>query len=164
MSDWYTEENGTDDLDLGSLGLDEVEADAGYSLLEPGDYPFVIDEAKSMPHKDGTGVRVSLRLKIVGNKGAGRSIYDSLSVIYKAKSTAPDAVSRARTTESIARSRLKALCESIGVSTSAKLSDFAGREGVARIGVSKPNPEYGQRNEVKAYRKADQPGRPSFLG
>ena len=111
-----------------------------YAPVPAGEYDVEIKDAEIRTTKSGTGQYIALRLDIVAPSHEGRVVWANLNIKNDSQKA-----------EEIGRQQLGAVMRSIGL---ASLQDtdqlIGGRVGVKL--VIRKSEEYGDSNEVKAYR------------
>lgn len=132
-----------------TVGSEEASA---FDDLPAGDYNVMITDSEMKETKDRMGQYLNLTLTIMGGNANGRKIFDRLNLVNKNP-----------TASQIARQTLQSICDAQGRTKGGQLQDSAELHNipmVIRLSYSEKTrsgetiPE-GQRNEVKAYKKAE---------
>lgn len=77
---------------------------SNFDALPPGDYPCLIEKLEEKKTKDGLGLLVSVRLKVVEGKYKNRTVFSNINLKNKSE-----------TAQAIGRGQLSALCRAAGV-------------------------------------------------
>ncbi len=80
------------------------EVEGGFDPVPKGQYTVQVTESEVMPNNLGTGTNLTLKLVIQDGKFKNRVIFDNLCVVHKNA-----------TAQAIAQSKLKQICESVGI-------------------------------------------------
>ena len=127
---------------LSGFNAETVEPNVAFEPLPAGEYQAAIINSEMTPTKNGQGKYLMLELEILDKRYAGRKVWDRLNLI-NANDKAVE----------IAKATLSSICRAVGVLTPGDSSDLHGRPLVIKLIVSS-DPQYGDRNEVKGYRKS----------
>jgi len=114
-----------------------------WDVLPPGDYEVAIIDSDMRPTKNGEGEYLELQMDVLDGKWKGRKLFDRLNL----KNKNPKAVE-------IAKATLSSICRAVEVLTPNDSSDLHGRPLIAQVKV-RNDPQYGESNEVKGYKKCD---------
>jgi len=132
-----------------TVGSEEA---SSFDDLPAGDYQVMITDSEMKETKDRMGQYLNLTLTIMGDKYNGRKIFDRLNLVNKNP-----------TASQIARQTLQSICDAQGKAKGSALQDSAELHNIpmiVRIAYNEKTrageviPE-GQRNEIKAYKKAE---------
>lgn len=129
--------------------VEEVSGD--FSPLPKGGYLIHITESEIGPNKSGTGTNLTLKLVVQDGKYRNRIIFDNLCVQH-ANATA----------QAIAQTRLKQICESVGIKKLTDTSQFHDKPIIVNVDVEfdefqtnkHNNGERYYRNSIKGYAPA----------
>jgi len=111
-----------------------------FDLLPAGDYQACIVASDIAPTKRGDGKFLSLELQVIDGPHKGRKLFDRLNMW----NPNPKAVE-------IAKATLSAICRAVGVLTPKDSQELHDLPLLVKV-VVKKDPEFGDKNEVKAYK------------
>ncbi|MFZ5828807.1 MAG: DUF669 domain-containing protein [Planctomycetota bacterium] len=111
-----------------------------FDVLPNGEYEVVIVGSELKPTKAGNGRYLELTLQVLNGEYQNRKLFDRLN-IFNPNQQAQD----------IARGMLSAICRAVGVLTPKDSSELHNKPLRVKIKV-KSDAEYGDRNEITAYR------------
>lgn len=80
------------------------EVQTGFDPLPKGQYKVQVTETEVLPNNSGTGTNLTLKLVVQDGKFKNRILFDNLCVVHDNP-----------TAQAIAQSRLKQVCESVGI-------------------------------------------------
>ena len=128
--------------DLSDLSFDasQVEPTNSFDVLPAGEYRAALVESKREPTKSGTGEMLKLTFQVLGGEYQNRKVFDRINI--------KNASAKA---QEIGRGQLSALCRAVNVLTPRDTAQLHNRELIIKLAVS-DDPQYGKRNEVKAYK------------
>ena len=131
--------------DLSDLGFDasQVEPASAFDALPAGEYRAALVESKREPTKSGTGELLKLTFQVLGGEYQNRRVIANINI--------KNASAKA---QEIGRGQLSALCRAVGVLTPRDTGELHNKPLIIKLAVS-DNPEYGKRNEVKAYKSVN---------
>ena len=123
----------------------EVEVNDGdFSPIPDGDYVAVYEDDEAKQTKDGTGAYISVKWRITGPTHANRVIYSMIHTKNKSDKA-----------QEIGRRDLKKLCLASGHEGKLRTTDvFKGTPFRLTVRTER-NPEHGDRNVVKNYKRSD---------
>lgn len=125
--------------DLGGFNANDV-APTSFDVVPNGEYDVIITSSAMKPTKDGGGKFLELELQILAGECQNRKLWDRLN-LENANAKAVQ----------IARGTLSAICRAVGVMTPRDSSELHNKPLRAKVIVKKDD-EYGERNEIKAYK------------
>lgn len=128
-------------LDAPINASDLPESNNDFGVLPPGDYTVRISEAGIKATKDGNGQYIKLTLDVTGPTHAGRKLFCNLNI--------RNASAKA---EEIGRQQLGSLMRAIGLPTLKDTDQLIGGELAVTVKVKPADGQYGEQNEVKAYK------------
>jgi hypothetical protein len=111
-----------------------------FDVLPAGEYEVVITDSKLKPTSNGAGEYLELVLQVLSGDYQNRKVWDRLNI----KNPSAKA-------QEIARGTLSAICRAVGVMTPHDSSELHGKPLLVKL-VVKSDPEFGDKNEVKAYK------------
>jgi hypothetical protein len=118
----------------------QVAPNAGFDVLPAGEYDVCIVSSVVEPTKDGTGKFLKLELQVLNGQFQNRKLFDRLNLWNQSAKA-----------QEIARGTLSAICRSVNVLTPKDSSDLHNKPLRVKVVVKKSD-EYGESNEVKAYK------------
>ncbi len=124
---------------LDGFNAAEVEPDAGFSVLPAGEYEVVIVDSKMQPTSKGDGKLLKLTLQVVSGPEQNKKLFDQLNTQN------PNEIA-----QKIGRATLSAICRAVNVLTPKDSAELHMKPLRAKV-VIKDDPQYGKKNEVKAY-------------
>jgi hypothetical protein len=124
---------------LDGFNAAEVDPSAGFPVLPAGEYEVVIIESKSQATKKGDGQLFKLTLQVISGPEQNKKLFDNIN--WKN----PDP-----TCERIGKATLSAICRAVNVLTPKDSAELHMKPLRAKV-VIKDDPQYGKKNEVKAY-------------
>lgn len=119
---------------------DLPKGDRDFSPLPDGWYAVTISEADVKQTKAGTGSYIKMRLDVTGPSHQGRVIFSNLNL----RNPNPKA-------EEIGAQQLGELMRAIGLPRLEDTDQLIGRSLSVKV-TTRSSPEYGDQNEVKAYK------------
>lgn len=123
-----------------SFDSSQVEPQTGdFAPLPAGEYQVRVASSELKPTKAGDGQYIKLRLDVIGPTHAGRVLFSNINIRNKN----PKA-------EDIGRQQLSSICRAIGVPVLNDTDELIG--GTLLVKVTVKSDEYGEGNEVKAYK------------
>ena len=127
---------------LGELNFDAqaVEPNA-FDVLPAGEYQVAIVGSVVEGTKAGTGKFLALELQVLDGPFRGRKLFDRLN-IWNPSAKAVE----------IAKGTLSAICRAVGVLTPGDSSQLHDKPLSVKVVVTR-DVQYGDKNEIKAYRK-----------
>lgn len=140
--------------DISELGFDaeKVKPNEGFDVIPAGEYDVVIVGSKVEPTKNKDGKLVNLEMQILTGEYQNRKLFDRLNLWNKSEKAVQ-----------IARGTLSAICRAVNVLTPKDTSELHNKPLKVKV-VVKDDPQYGPKNEVKAYKPrnaAPQPAQPA---
>lgn len=117
----------------------EVDPNVGFPVLPAGEYEVVIVESKSAMTKKGDGQLFKLTLQVVSGPEQNKKLFDQIN--WKNPSAECQAIGRAT---------LSSICRAVNVLTPKNTEELHMKPLRAKV-VIKDDPQYGKKNEVKAY-------------
>lgn len=128
--------------DISALGFDAnvVKPNEGFEIIPAGEYDVVIIGSKVEATKKGDGKLVSLEMQVLSGEHQNRKLFDRLNLWNPSEKAVQ-----------IARGTLSAICRAVNVLTPKDTSELHNKPLRVKVTVS-DDPEYGKRNEVKAYK------------
>lgn len=129
---------------LDGFNAAEVEPNAGFDVLPPGDYEAVIVASEMKQTSNGNGQYLKLELQIVGGEYQNRKLWDNLNL----HSSGPNK----DTTEKIAKGTLSSICRAVNVLTPKDSSELHMKVMRVTVGVKKREDTGEMQNVVKAYK------------
>ncbi|GAA4827279.1 hypothetical protein GCM10023232_26930 [Sphingosinicella ginsenosidimutans] len=126
----------------GTFDATQVEPNAPFEVIPPGDYEVQITASSMESNKAGTGSYLKLELEIVDGPQAGRKLFDRLNLDNP----------NAQAVE-IAQRTLSAICHAVGVLSVADSEELHLRPMIAKIKVVPRNDRPGEHsNEIGGYK------------
>jgi len=129
---------------MGNLqGFDarNVEPNAAFEVIAPGDYEAVIVASEMKTTKNGSGAYLELQLKIISGKYQNRTIKDRLNLHNQSAQTVQ-----------IAQGTLSAICRAVGVLTPADSSELHMKPLRITVAVKKRSDTNEMQAEIKGYK------------
>lgn len=131
----------------GTFDASQVEPNAPFEVVPPGDYRVQITASSMETTKDGQGQYLKLELEIVEGPQAGRKLFDRLNLVNNNQQAVE-----------IAQRTLSAICHAIGQLSVSDSEQLHMRPMLAKVKVS-PEREvngktYGPSNEIGGYKPA----------
>ena len=126
-----------------------TEATSSFDVLPAGEYDAIICGSELKSTKDGKGKYLNLELQVLNGPCQNRKIFDKLNLI----NNNPMAVQ-------IARGTLSSICRAIGVMTPKDSSELHNKPLRIKVTV-KNDEEYGEKNNIKAYKPRLTPAPPA---
>lgn len=126
-------------LGQGFNANDIPEDTGGFSPIPAGEYQVNIANAELCNTKAGTGQYIKLRLDVIGPTHSGRVLFSNINI----RNPNPKA-------EEIGRQQLGSIMRAIGVPSLTDTDQLIG--GKMSVKVTVKSDEYGEGNEVKAYK------------
>jgi hypothetical protein len=123
---------------LSDIDLSSVEAEAPRGALPPGEYAAIIIESSEKEPRNGGAAYLELVLQIQEPGFSGRRVWDRLHLRHATTTAA-----------NIARQRLKAIAEALGLARLADSTQLHNRPLMVTLEVREYNGQ--QQNEVKGY-------------
>jgi hypothetical protein len=126
-------------VSFSNYGLEQVKAN-DFEIIPSGDYPAIITEMEEKPTKDGTGMRLNLKVQIIDGKYQNRTLYDGLNTVNKSA-----------VAQQIGRAQLKAICIALNNPNPKDSSELLNKALMVTVKIGKDqngNP----RSEVKGYK------------
>ena len=127
-------------VSFSGLGLESIEPNKTFELIPAGDYPAIITEMEEKSTKDGTGMRLSLKIQILDGRYQNRTLYDGLNT-----------VNASAVAQQIGRQQLKSICVALNNPNPQNSSELLNKALMITVKVGKDqngNP----RSEVKGYK------------
>lgn len=129
--------------------VEEVSSD--FSPLPKGQYLINITESEIVPNSKGTGSNLTLKLVVQDGKHRNRIVFDNLCVQHSNA-----------TAQAIAQTRLKQICEAVGLKKLTDTSQFHDKDLLVNVDVEfdeyqtnkHNNGEKYYRNSIKGYAPA----------
>jgi hypothetical protein len=134
---------------LGDGGFDAraVEPNQGFDVLPAGEYDVAIVSSEVKATSDNNGKYLKLELQVLNGQFQNRKIWDNLN-IWNQNAQAVQ----------IAKGTLSAICRAVNVLTPQDSAELHNKPLRIKVAVKK-DPEYGDKNVVKAYKSREvQPG------
>ena len=126
-----------------TLNVSELpESTNDFAPIPEGFYDVTIQGAELCNTKAGTGQYINLKLNVTGPSHQGRLIFSMLNI----RNQNPKA-------EEIGRQQLGSVCRAIGLTQISDTDQLIGGSMSVKVTISKSE-QYGDRNEVKAYKAA----------
>ena len=138
--------------DLKGTNVEEIESERSeYKPLEPGVYPVRIVALEDKENNAGTGNYLKLQVRIEGDKGKGRIVFDNITYLHK---SSPQAVE-------IGLNKIGEMTRACGFAAVEDSSIYIGKVVNAKLGV-KPAREYNGKtypaeNNIIAFSKYNGP-------
>lgn len=126
-------------VDFSGYGLAEAKAN-DFECLPAGEYHAVIVDMEERPTKDGSGVRLNVKLQIGSGQYQNRTVFDGLNVKNKSAKA-----------QQIGVGQLKALCVAAGVDNPKTEKELIGKPVMIKLKVGKDQ-NGNDRNEVASYK------------
>lgn len=126
--------------DLSGFDASQVDPQQAFDCIPAGEYPVVIVASETKATKDGKGKYLALELQVTAGEFQNRKLFDRLN-LWNANEKAVQ----------IARASLSSICRAVNVLTPKDSSELHAKRLVAKV-VVKDDPEFGKRNEIKAYK------------
>lgn len=124
-----------------TISQDDLPEDqGGFEPIPAGQYNVRIAEAEITDTKAGTGQYIKLRLDVTGPTHEGRVIFSNLNIKNPSQKA-----------EEIGRQQLGAIMRAIGLPTLQDTDQLVGGNLSVKVSIRKSE-EYGDQNEVKAYK------------
>ena len=120
---------------------DMPQSDRSYDLIPDGWYTATITKAELGMTKAGNGQKIDVRYDITGPSHEGRVVFGNLNI--------PNPSQKA---EEIGRQQLGEIMRAIGLSKVEDTDQLIGGTLQIKVGLSKPQDGYEQRNEVKGFK------------
>ena len=120
--------------DLGNVKANDFE------VIPAGDYPAIITEMEEKPTKDGTGMRLNLKVQIIDGKYQNRTLYDGLNTVNKSA-----------VAQQIGRAQLKAICIALNNPSPKDSSELLNKALMVTVKIGK-DMDGNPRSEVKGYK------------
>lgn len=111
-----------------------------YEVLPAGEYPVTIARVEIKPTKKGDGQYLEVEMDIQSDEHRGRKLFDRLNLWNPNPQTVE-----------IAQRQLSAICHASGRLQVEDSDELVGATMIARV-IVKTDPEYGDRNEIRAYK------------
>ena len=112
----------------------------GFDVLPAGEYEVCIVSSVVEPTKAGDGKFLKLELQVLNGPFQNRKVFDRLNLWNPSQQAV-----------TIAQGTLSAICRAVGVLTPQDSSDLHNKPLRCKV-VVKKSEEYGESNEVKAYK------------
>ena len=125
-----------------NFNAQEVEPQSEFTPLPAGEYMTIIVDSELKPTKNGKGSYLQLALQVIDGHYKNRVVFDRLNI-----------QNQNQTAQEIGQRALSALCHAVGVLQVQDSSQLHNIPFIARLSV-RQNTEYGDSNEVKAYKSA----------
>lgn len=126
----------------GPFDATQVEPDAPYEPIPPGDYPVMVTDTSLDPTSKGDGIMLKLELQVLdGHALAGRKLFDRMLLKHPSEKAVE-----------IARRKLSAVCHATGVMKLNDSAELHGKSLLATVKVKPAQGEYGPSNEVSGYK------------
>lgn len=116
------------------------EMEGGFDTVPKGEYKIHITESEVMPNKSGTGTNLTLKLVIQDGKFRNRVLFDNLCVVHQNP-----------TAQAIAQSRLKQMCDALGIKALKDSSQLHDKPITACVSVELDKYQT-ERNGVETFR------------
>ena len=126
-------------VSFSSYGLEQVKAN-DFEVIPSGDYPAIITEMEEKPTKDGTGMRLNLKIQIIDGKFQNRTIYDGLNTTNKSA-----------VAQQIGLQQLKSICVALNNPNPQNSSELLNKALMITVKVGK-DMDGNPRNEIKGYK------------
>jgi hypothetical protein len=126
---------------LAGFNAAEVEPNAGFEIIPPGDYEACIVSSDMKSTKDGTGKYLNLEIQILGGQYQNRKLFEKLNLENKN----PTAVT-------IAKGTLSAICRAVGVLTPNDSSDLHNKAFRISVGTRKREDNGELENRIKSFK------------
>lgn len=132
-----------------SFDPNEVKIESQFSAMPAGEYLAQIVDSEVKPTKSGSGMVLKLTWKVVDGQFANRNVFEYVNM-----------QNQNPTAEKIGKETLTKICSAIGVT--ARVTDSTQLHGKpAKIVLAvKQDPQFGESNEIKAYKKASSVAQP----
>jgi len=125
-----------------NFNAQEVEPQSEFTPLPAGEYLMIIVDSELKQTKTGTGSYLQLALQVIDGTYKNRVVFDRLNI-----------QNHNQTAQEIGQRALSALCHAVGVLQVQDSIQLHNIPFIARLTV-RQNTEYGDSNEVKAYKSA----------
>ena len=126
-------------VSFSNYGLEQVKAN-DFEVIPAGDYPAIITEMEEKPTKDGTGMRLNLKVQIIDGKYQNRTLYDGLNTVNKSA-----------VAQQIGRAQLKAICIALNNPSPKDSSELLNKALMVTVKIGK-DMDGNPRSEVKGYK------------
>jgi hypothetical protein len=136
---------------LGEVNLNDV---PDSDVIPAGEYRLICTKAELATSTNGKYDMVKLQWSVGSGEFQNRVVFDQMII----KTTASDA--NAKQAVAIGHRRLKAMCLAVGVDKPNDTADFVGKKCNAAVIIAKSD-EYGDRNEVRKYKPANNAPQPA---
>ena len=126
-------------VSFSNYGLEQVKAN-DFEVIPSGDYPAIITEMEEKPTKDGTGMRLNLKVQIIDGKYQNRTLYDGLNTVNKSA-----------VAQQIGRQQLKSICVALNNPSPKDSSELLNKALMVTVKIGK-DMDGNPRSEVKGYK------------
>jgi hypothetical protein len=126
---------------LSGFNAAEVEPNAGFEPIPPGDYEACIVGSEMKTTKDGTGQYLNLEIQIVGGQYQNRKLFEKLNLVNKNE-----------TAVAIAKGTLSAICRAVGVLTPNDSSELHNKTFRISVGTRKREDNGEIENRIKGFK------------
>lgn len=126
-------------VSFSNYGLEQVKAN-DFEIIPSGDYPAIITEMEEKPTKDGTGMRLNLKVQIIDGKYQNRTLYDGLNTVNKSA-----------VAQQIGRAQLKAICIALNNPNPKDSSELLNKALMISVKIGK-DMDGNPRSEIKGYK------------
>jgi len=120
--------------------VQEVEADAGFDKLPPGEYAAIATEGAIVDTKDTTGKMVKFKFQIFEGPMKDRTLFNNYNIKNKSQQA-----------EQIGRGQLKHFASVCGKPNATHPDELLNIPVILVVGVQKNNPEYNEVKNIKPY-------------
>lgn len=120
---------------------DMPQSDRSYDLIPDGWYTATITKAELGMTKAGNGQKIDMRYDITGPSHEGRVVFGNLNIRNPSQKA-----------EEIGRQQLGEIMRAIGLAKVEDTDQLIGGTLQIKVGLSKPQDGYEQRNEVKGFK------------
>lgn len=124
-----------------NINLSDLPAAESFDPIHDGWYSATIKGAELKTTKDGRGSYIAVQYSVSGPTHAGRVVFGNLNI----RNANPEA-------ERIGKQQLGQVMGSIGLATIQDTDQLIGGALMIKVGLSKPQEGYEQRNEVKGFK------------